>query len=221
MKRYIASTLLAGAILTAAGSENARWLRDAAISPDGTTVAFTYKGDIFTVPVNGGEAKQITSNNAYDAKPVWTPDGSRIVFMSTREGSRDIFVTSAKGGTPRRLTTSSGSEQPLTFINDSTLLFNAADLPGRTTARAPFMTQVYSLNVNRESPRPKLFLSLPVVTASANGKGEILYQDRKGVEDILRKHERSSGTADVWLFRNGDFTQLTDFNGGDQSPVWG
>ena len=84
MKRYIASTLLAGAILTAAGSENARWLRDAAISPDGTTVAFTYKGDIFTVPVNGGEAKQITSNNAYDAKPVWTPDGFLIVFMSTR-----------------------------------------------------------------------------------------------------------------------------------------
>lgn len=221
MKRYIASALLAGALLTASGAENARWLRDAAISPDGTTVAFTYKGDIFTVPVNGGEATQITSNGAYDAKPVWTPDGKRIVFMSTREGSRDIFVTSAKGGTPRRLTTSSGSEQPLTFLNDSTLLFNAADLPGRTTARAPFMTQLYSLNVNRENPRPKLFLSLPVVSASANSKGEILYQDRKGVEDILRKHERSSGTADVWLYRNGDFTQLTDFNGGDQSPVWG
>ncbi|MDE6143838.1 MAG: peptidase S41, partial [Muribaculaceae bacterium] len=51
--------------------------------------------------------------------------------------------------------------------------------------------------------------------------GEILYQDRKGVEDVLRKHERSSGTADVWLYRNGDFSQLTTFNGADQSPVWG
>lgn len=221
MKRYLALTLLAGAMFSASGSENARWLRDAAISPDGSTVAFTYKGDIFTVPVNGGQATQITSNSAYDANPVWTPDGKRIVFMSTREGSDDIFVTSATGGTPQRLTTSSGSEKPLTFINDSTLLFNAANLPGRKTARAPFQTQLYSININKANPRPKLYLSLPVVSADANAKGELLYQDRKGVEDVLRKHERSSGTADVWLYRNGTFTQLTDFNGGDQAPVWG
>ena len=221
MKRRLALSILAAGMLTVSAAENARWLRDAALSPDGTKIAFTYKGDIFTVPASGGQATQITSNNAYDAMPVWTPDGKRIVFMSSREGSDDIFITSANGGTPRRLTTASGSEKPLTFVNDSILLFNTAGLPGRTTARAPFQTQIYSINVDKESPRPHLFLSVPVVSANANSKGEILYQDRKGVEDILRKHERSSGTADVWLYRNGDFTQLTDFNGGDQSPVWG
>ncbi len=227
MKRNIALSILTAGLLglsaqsaTAAG-ENARWLRDAAISPDGSKIAFTYKGDIFTVPVAGGQATQITSNSAYDAMPVWTPDGSRIVFMSTREGSDDIFITSANGGTPTRLTTSSGSEKPLTFIDDNTLLFNTSGLVGRNTARAPFMTQIYSLDVTRNDARPKLYLSLPVVSANANSKGQLLYQDRKGVEDILRKHERSSGTADVWLYSNGDFTQLTDFNGGDQSPVWG
>lgn len=221
MKRYLALSLLAGTILTASGAESARWLRDAAISPDGTTVAFTYKGDIFTVPVTGGQATQITSNSAYDGNPVWTPDGKRLVFMSTREGSDDIFITSAKGGTPQRLTTSSGTEKPLTFLNDSTLLFNAANLPGRKSARAPFQTQLYTINVDKQNPRPKLYLSVPVVSADANSKGELLYQDRKGVEDVLRKHERSSGTADVWVYRDGNFTQLTNFNGGDQSPVWG
>lgn len=221
MKRILTISLIAAGSLAAMASENARWLRDAAISPDGSRIAFTYKGDIFTVPTGGGDAIQITSNSSYDGMPVWTPDGKRIVFMSTREGSDDLFITSANGGTPKRLTTSSGRETPLTFVNDSTLLFNSSQLPGKNTARAPFLTQVYSLNVNEDGQRPKLYLSVPMISADANAEGALLYQDRKGVEDVLRKHERSSGTADVWIYRNGDFTQLTTFNGGDQSPVWG
>lgn len=214
--------MLAAASLGAMASESPRWLRDAAISPDGTTIAFSYKGDIFTVPVAGGTATQITSNKGYDGVPIWTPDGKRIVFLSTREGSDDLFITSANGGTPRRLTTNSGNEKPLTFVNDSTLLFNASQLPGKNTARAPFSTQIYKLNINKSNPRPTLYLSLPVVSANANSKGELLYQDKKGVEDVLRKHERSSGTADVWLYDAAqNFTQLTNFNGADQSPVWG
>ncbi len=221
MKRFFALSLLAGALFSASASESPRWLRDVAISPDGTTIAFTYKGDIFTVPVAGGDATQITSNSAYDAMPVWTPDSKKIVFLSNREGSDDIYITSAKGGTPRRLTTASGQETPLTFLNDSTLLFNSSLLPGRESARAPFLSQVYSINVNRELPRPKLYLSVPMTSASINSKGEMLYQDRKGYEDVLRKHERSSGTPDIWSYVNGDFTQLTNFNGSSQSPAWG
>ena len=50
--------------------DNPLWLRHSAISPDGKTVAFAYRGDIFTVPATGGEAKQITSNAAFDSYPV-------------------------------------------------------------------------------------------------------------------------------------------------------
>jgi len=221
MKRILAISLLASGILGATAAENARWLRDVAISPDGSKIAFTYKGDVFTVPVSGGQATQITSNSEYDGMPVWSPDGKNIVFMSNREGSDDIFITSANGGKPRRLTTNSGYERPLTFINDSTLIFNASQLVGRNTARAPFLSQMYCINVNVDNPRPHLYLSVPATSADANTKGQLLYQDRKGLEDVLRKHEHSSGTADVWLYDNGNFRQLTNYNGGDQSPVWG
>ncbi len=219
--RLLPALILATSAAGATASENARWLRDAAISPDGSTIAFTYKGDIFTVPSKGGDATQITTSSAYEGVPVWTPDGKQIVFVSNREGSDDIFITSAKGGKPRRITTDSGGEKPLTFINDSTLLFNASKLVGRNTSRPPFMTQIYSVNINRDNARPHLYLSLPVVSANADKDGRLLYQDRKGVEDVLRKHERSSVTADVWLYDNGAFKQLTTFNGADQSPVWG
>ena len=86
------------------------WMR-----PDGTTIAFTYKGDIYTVPVAGGRAMQITTNPAYDTAPVWSPDSKRIAFASDRMGSLDVYIVSKDGGEPRRLTTHSGSETPLAF----------------------------------------------------------------------------------------------------------
>ena len=67
------------------------WMRHSVISPDGTTIAFTYKGDIYTVPVAGGRAMQITTNPAYDTAPVWSPDSKRIAFASDRMGSLDVY----------------------------------------------------------------------------------------------------------------------------------
>ena len=221
MKKNIAAIMLMSAIASEMYAEVPRWISDATISPDGKNIAFSYKGEIFTVPVSGGDATRITSDGAYDAKPVWSPDSKKIAFLSTREGSDDIFITDANGGSPRRLTTSSKNETPLTFINDSILIFNAQDLPGVNSIRAPFLTQIYSINVNHPSPRPKSFLSIPVESASANAKGEILFQDKKGFEDVLRKHERSAGTSDILLYSGDKFRKLTDFAGPDQSPTWG
>ena len=220
LKICFAATLLISSVALA-NAENPRWIMKPAISPDGKTIAFSYKGELFTVPATGGTAFQLTSNQAYDSNPVWSPDGKQIVFLSNREGSDDIYITSATGGVPTRLTTHSGNEVPLGFLNDSILLFNAAILPGPKTARAPFFTQVYSLNVNKPGSRPSLYLSLPLYSLNVNSEGEIIYQNRKSLEDVSRKHERSAGTSDIWTYNNGKFTQLTHFNGADQSPLWG
>lgn len=219
MKKIIVSFLAASAVV-AAHAETPLWLRDLAISPDGTSIAFTYKGDIYTVPVKGGLARQITTDPAYDSKPIYTPDGKRIVFSSTREGSADIFITDANGGSTRRLTTHSGTETPLGFNADGDLIFMANIMPSREAIQGPFQSQVYTIDIDREQARPKMMLSLPIRAVSVNTNGEMLYEDKKGYEDPLRKHERSSGTSDIWLYANGDFKQLTDFNGHDLNPVW-
>lgn len=114
MKKSLATIIAAlSAVSGAFAAEAPLWLRNTAISPDGATIAFTYRGDIFTVPVGGGEARQLSSDPAYDTAPVWSPDGSRIAFASDRMGSTDIYVVAAGGGTPVRLTTHSGTEMPL------------------------------------------------------------------------------------------------------------
>ena len=219
MKKIIL-TAIAFFAASAAMADAPLWLRDAAISPDGKTIAFTYKGDVYSVPTAGGQARQLTSNKAFDSKPIWTPDGNRIAFRSDREGSDDIFIMNANGGGVKRLTTSSIAEMPLAFLNDSILLFSANEMPARNSAQAPILPQTYSLNVNRPGTRPSMFLSMPMLFSSAGRDGKIIFTDKKGYEDPFRKHERSSGTNDIWLYDNGDFKQLTTFNGHDRNAVW-
>ena len=128
MKKYILAffALLGGAFSlqaqTPAEDTAPLWLRYPAVSPDGKQIAFGYEGDIYLVPAEGVKARQLTTNPAYDARPVWSPDGSRIAFMSDREGSRDIYVVSVEGGAAKRVTTRSGVEIPYAFLSDLSLI---------------------------------------------------------------------------------------------------
>ena len=109
----------------ASAQENPTWIRKNAISPDGSTIAFSYKGDIYTVPVRGGQAHQVTTNAAYESEPVWTHDGKHILFSSYREDTKDIYMTTPEGGTPKQLTSFPGNETPLTVLPDGKVLFTA------------------------------------------------------------------------------------------------
>lgn len=194
------------------------WMRHVAISPDGKSVAFSFRGDIFTVPVGGGHAFQITSNAAYDSYPVWSPDSRQLLFASDREGSLDIYVVNSAGGVPRQLTTYDGKELPLAFLNDTTVLFSADKMPAPQSIIFDNQAQVYSLGIN--SGRPKLYSSITMDAISVGKNGALLYQDKKGYEDEWRKHHRSPITRDIWLCDNGRFTRQTTFNGEDRNPVW-
>ena len=207
------------------------WLRKSSISPDGTQIAFSYQGDIFTVPSGGGTAVQITSNPAYDYDPIWMPDGKRIVFSSTREKSKDIFITSAGGGVPTRVTTYPGNETPLAVLDDGTILFSADIQQDAEYGGFPGDAQVYA--VPETGGRPYRVTSLPVASLSVNKDMAVLYEDIKGYEDPFRKHHTSSVTRDIWLYTpgapadgrfridgDGHFTKLTQFNGEDRNPVF-
>ena len=172
------------------------------------------------MPTQGGIAYQLTSNDAYDAYPVWSPDGQSIAFASAREGSLDVYVVNKQGGTPKRLTTDSGNETPLCFLDNENVLFEACVMP---TAKSILFAsgsfpQVYQ--VSTSGGRARLFSELPMEDLSINARGDILYHDIKGYEDPFRKHHTSSITRDIWLKRDGQFTKLTTFNGEDRTPRW-
>ena len=74
------------------------------LSADGQTVVFELLGDLYTLPIAGGEATRITSGQAYDMQPRYSPDGSQIVFVSDRNGSENLWITDGDGGDPKALT---------------------------------------------------------------------------------------------------------------------
>ena len=75
------------------------------VSPDGQTIVFDHLGDLFTVPMAGGDATRITTDLAFDAQPRFSPDGSHIVFTSDRSGGQNIWIMAVDGSDTTQITT--------------------------------------------------------------------------------------------------------------------
>lgn len=225
---------IATAITAAGASQNTPlWLRRNAISPDGSQIAFTYKGDIYVVNSEGGRAQQLTTNAAYDSDPMWSKDSQHIIFSSYREKSKDIYKMSAKGGTPQRLTFLTGNETPMAVMEDGSVIFSASIQQDLNYGDFPDGSQIYQ--VGPDGGRPEHITSLQIANLCVGLHNTIFYEDYKGYEDPWRKHHTSSVTHDIWMcvptnepsYRlspnhiNGDcvFTKLTTFKGEDRNPV--
>lgn len=73
------------------------------VSPDGRMIAFDMLGDIYVMPISGGEARAIASGVAWDMQPKWSPDGRHIAFTSDRAGGDNIWIMDADGSNPTQV----------------------------------------------------------------------------------------------------------------------
>ena len=74
------------------------------LSPDGKTIVFDLLGDIYSLPIDGGKATRLTSGQAFDVAPKWSPDGRTIAYVSDRNGSDNLWLMDADGSHQRILT---------------------------------------------------------------------------------------------------------------------
>jgi len=225
MKKLFALLLSIATISNAFSQTNPLWLRYPAISPDGKTILFGYKGDIYRVDAAGGVASPITLHEAHDMMPVWSHDSKSIAFASDRYGNFDVFVMPATGGTPVRLTTNGAGDFPYDFSTDNKqVIFGSAHNAPAASVRfsSPRLFQnLYTVSVN--GGRALLVSAAGVENAHFNSKGtQIVFQDRKGYEDPWRKHQTSAVSRDLWLYDTGkkSYKKLSVYQGENREPLF-
>ncbi len=203
---------------------DSNWFRQTAISPDGNTILFAAKGDIYQVSVNGGDATPLVSDDAWDGHPVWSNDGKSIAFASDRNGSLDVYYMALDTMRPSRLTFHSADDYPTDFrSNDKQVIFSSGRTPSAASSGFPTtrVHQLYEISVTGGTPKQILTTAAMQARFSPNGK-LLAYMDNKSYEDSMRKHDVSSFARDIWVYdtKRKKHTKLTSFVGGDSAPVW-
>ena len=102
--------------------------RDPAISPEGSLVAFSVLGKIWTVPFEGGAATQITHGPSWDTRPAWSPDGRFLAYASRSGGGTDLIVRNLATGGSRYLHRAPASIGHMSFSPDGDQLYFVNDL---------------------------------------------------------------------------------------------
>ena len=144
---FLLPSSLAPGLLAQAPSVPSYAPAEPGISPDGQEMSFVTGGDIWTVPTSGGQARLLVSHDATERRPLYSPDGQHLAFMSTRTGGGDIYVLTLATGALRRLTSDDGTEALEGWSRDSAWVYFVS-----TSRDIAAMNDVYRVPVSGGTP---------------------------------------------------------------------
>src|SRR5262245_58864170 len=169
------------------------------ISPNGEEIAFVHAGDIWVVPARGGEARLLVAHPANESRPIYSPDGTRLAFMSNRAGSPDIWILTLADGTLRRLTFDDGAEQLDGWSRDGRWIYfstGSHDIAG--------MTDVYRVKSDGGTPMPVAgdrYASEFMAAPAPNGDAVAIVGRGFGLSQWWRKGHSHLDESELWIVR--------------------
>lgn len=164
-----------------------------ALSPDKQTVVFSLHGALWSMPAEGGRATRLTLHDSYNSRPLITPDGRKIVFISDRQGSYDLYVMPIDGGPPTRLTFHNATDIPTGFTSDGkNLLFTSTRTMGWSRGGT---TDVWSVSLEGGTPTRLTFTGGN--SATSPDDGSTLYYISGSSDSKVQDYE---GTANDRLY---------------------
>ncbi|MBI2923817.1 MAG: PD40 domain-containing protein [Planctomycetes bacterium] len=185
-----------------------------ALSPDGKTVAFSWRGDLWAVAVEGGTARRLTSHPAEDGEPAFSPDGAEIAFTSDRGLGRQIFLMPAAGGEPRPLTIHTAGFSLQDWYPDG------ASLLARSAADTHWAGSARFWKIDRAGQKqPEMIFDDYGDAGRLSPDGKRMAFVREGTA-WWRKGYRGSSAAQVWLYEEGKFRQVLGLATECRWPLW-
>lgn len=191
-------------------------LRFPALNNNGSQIAFSFQGDIWTVPVSGGRATRLTIHEAYEAYPKYSPDGKEIAFSGARYGNNDLFLIPVEGGTPKRLTFHSAGDNISSWTNDGSILFST----NREFNQIERPMEVYS--ISSKGGTEWRVLDAVGFEPIASPDGRFIALVRGDINPVAREDYRGPSNRDIWLFdtKTKKYSKLVGFETNDVMPQW-
>ncbi|MBR5106560.1 MAG: PD40 domain-containing protein [Bacteroidales bacterium] len=212
--------LLAAALVaasTASLADNIRFASHPSLSPDGKQIYFSYDGDIYSVPVGGGQATAVITMPGVQDSPLISPDGKWLAFSSDIQGNNDVYVVPVVGGQAVQLTFHEAPDVPVGWSPKSDRIYFEST---RESARKT----TFQVAVAGGTPQ-RMFDGYfnTVVNLAENPKtGEFLFNESmESISFPTRKRYVGDHNPNIksWNPRTRAYTELTDYIGKDQWPM--
>ena len=188
------------------------------ISPDGSTIAFVSGGDIWDVPARGGDARLLVSHAATESRPLYSPDGKRLAFTSTRTGNGDVYVLTLATGDVARLTFDDAMDQVSAWSHDGRFVYFSSGSHDLSS-----MLDVYRVSADGGMPMAVAgdrytteYFGVPApsgdavaITARANASAQ-----------WWRKGHSHLDESEIWLVRHDKYEPITKGGAKDAWPMW-
>lgn len=217
-KRYyfVVIAFLLVTFFSSAANEQAYFVSQPTVSPDGQIIVFIYEDDLWQVPASGGTAYRLTSLEGIVSSPRFSPDGQWIAFTSTRDRNANVYVMPAQGGEIQQLTWHQGSDHVNSWSWDSQSIFFHSSREN--------MSSVYRVSLDGGTPY-RLFehyFNIEHQLSEHPQTGAFIFTE--SWESLMfphRKRYRGEHRPDILSYNpaTDEFVNLTDYEGQDLWPT--
>lgn len=177
-------------------------------------VVFCAEGDIWTVPLNGGQAQRLTSHPEEEQMPIFSPDGQSILFSASYEGPTEIYTMPIQGGMTQRWTYETDTSVPNAWPDDNTIVY---------ATRAYNKKPDYRLVKINIKDKTRAFVPLDQASEAAFGKNNTLYFVRPAYHRNVTKRYKGGTARQIWKFTDGSKEAVkltTNYTGESHHPMF-
>lgn len=213
----LAFLLVALCAHTVVAQETVRFANSMALSPDGDTIAISWRGDIWLADATGGPVRRLTTDPGGDTQPSFSPDGKHVAFISNRSGSSQIWVVATEGGSPEQITLNTNGYALSDWTKDGQgfLVRASRDHHWRNSSRH------FIQSLDGTKAPEMLFDAYGAEGRLSPSNDHVLFTRERA--PVYRKNYHGAQASQVWLYdrKKETFTELHRDHMGSRTPIWG